>query len=95
MTKATASVATETVVIKKTIEEKRCTLNISMDEAETLMAILESVGGSSTISRRKHADSMEKALEKAGIDSSEALKAFESGHTNSLYFKDEHEKSWE
>jgi len=38
---------------------------------------------------------MEKALEKAGIDSSEALKAFESGHTNSLYFKDEHEKSWE
>lgn len=96
-TKATASVNVEKIEVKKVVEERRVSLNISVNEAETLMAILESIGGSSQESRRMHAmhaDSMQKALEDAGISAGRAHESMEDKKRNSLYFADERGEGW-
>jgi hypothetical protein len=42
------------------------TLALSHDEAQTLIDILDFIGGSSTLSRRKYSNSIQKALNAAG-----------------------------
>ncbi len=48
MTNATAKKTVEEIPVTTIVEEMRVTLNISIAEAETLKAILESIGGSTT-----------------------------------------------
>lgn len=94
--KATATLETETVVVKKTVEEKRVKLSLSINEAETLMGILASIGGGSKNSRRMHTDSIAKALESVGIDSKKSIDAMEFERSNTIFFKDElsHNIDW-
>jgi hypothetical protein len=65
------------------------TLNMSPAEAETLVAILESVGGPQNTSRRKHVHSILKALSTCDLDPSAAHNAMDPNYRNLIYFKEE------
>jgi hypothetical protein len=52
---------------KKVVEVVSVSLELTLEEAETLATVLAHVGGLSVTSRRKHADSAAAALKGAGI----------------------------
>ncbi len=90
MTNATAKKTVEEIPVTTIVEEMRVTLNISIAEAETLKAILESIGGSTTYSRRKYTGSIYSALETIDdLDSTKAIDAMDSHYNNAIYFKNE------
>ena len=69
---------------RKVQTDYKVELLLNQQEAETLRAILNQVGGSPEKSRRKHADSMIAALVEIGV----SVTDFDiSGETRYIYFK--------
>jgi hypothetical protein len=88
---ATAQKAKLSVKKTVTVMEDAVSLLLSKEEAETLRSIFRKIGGSPVNSPRKHADSIDDALQGAGIASMSAR--IQGGHTNSIYFADYEEEA--
>lgn len=74
----------------RTITEKTVNLTLSIEEAETLVAVGSRVGGHQTRSPRQHMDAIVGALKQAGVRSHTAFGAHPAKHLDDsaegLYF---------
>lgn len=70
--------------ITRVVKPQGVTLELTMDEAQTLRDVLAKVGGSPRVSRRRHIAALSKAMEDAGIYYGDL-----QDMTGSVYFEDE------
>lgn len=65
----------------KTVVTETVLLELSPEEAETLLAIMGKVAGSTTLSPRKHTDAVSSALHSAGVSSGGSVRMNLGGYT--------------